>query len=133
MLASGFIAFSGCSKLGNNNSTDKVRIGEIWLFNADNKNEHTIYIKLLNREEPFLNEQYTLSPKKGDVAGSEKIQQQLPNSPGQFSIVSWTESHPENKSEVSIYKETEANCVTVDISISDDRNYPAIFINDNCK
>jgi hypothetical protein len=91
-----------------------------------------ISVKLLDGNEVLFNERYNVEPKEGDVAGSEKIKQQLPDSTGQFSVVSWLESYPGNKGRVNIYEETEAACVTVDISISDDRDYPAIFINDGC-
>jgi hypothetical protein len=91
-----------------------------------------ISVKLLDENGVLLNEQYNVEPKEGDVAGSEKIKQQLPDSPGQFSIVSWLESYPGNKGRVNIYEVTEAGCVTVDISISGDRDYPAIFVNDGC-
>ena len=132
IVASGLVGFSGCSKLGDEEFTNEVEIKKIWLFNIDSNNTRTISVKLLDGNEVLLNERYNVEPKEGDVAGSEKIKQQLPDSPGQFSIVSWLESYPGNKGRVNIYEVTEAGCVIVDISISDDRDYPAIFIHDDC-
>jgi len=91
-----------------------------------------ISVKLLDENGVLLNEQYNVEPKEGDVAGSEKIKQRLPDSTGRFSIMSWLESYPGNKGRVNIYEETEADCVSVNISISDDRDYRAIFIHDDC-
>ena len=132
IVASGLVGFSGCSKLGDEESTNEVEIEVIWLFNIDSNNARTISVKLLDGNEVLLNERYNVEPKEGDVAGEEKIKQQLPDSPGQYSIVSWLESHPGNKGRVNIYEVTEAGCVIVDISISDDRDYPAIFVHDGC-
>jgi len=132
MVASGLVGFSGCSKLGDEEVTTEVEIKEIWLFNIDSNNARTISVKLLDGNEVRLDERYNVEPKEGDVAGEEKIKQQLPDSPGQYSIVSWLGSHPGNKGRVNIYEVTKAGCVIVDISISDDRNYPAIFIHDDC-
>jgi hypothetical protein len=132
MVASGLVAFSGCSKLGNKGFTNEVEIKKIWLFNIDSNSTRVISVKLLDENEVLLNERYDVEPKEGDVAGEEKIKQELPDSTGQYSIVSWLESYPSNKGRVSIYEETEAGCVTVNISISDDRNHPAIFIHDGC-
>ena len=132
IVASGLVGFSGCSKLGDEEFTNEVEIKKIWLFNIDSNNTRTISVKLLDGNEVLLNERYNVEPKEGDVAGEEKIKQQLPDSPGQYSIVSWLESHPGNKGRVNIYEVTEAGCVIVDISISDDRDYPAIFVHDDC-
>ena len=132
MVASGLVAFSGCSKLGNKGFTNEVEIKEIWLFNIDSNNTRVISVKLLDENEVLLDERYDVEPKDGDVAGDEKIKQELPDSTGRFSIVSWLESYPGNKGRVNIYEETGAGCVTVNISISEDRNYPAIFIHDGC-
>jgi hypothetical protein len=132
IVASGLVGFSSCSKLGDEEVTNEVEIKEIWLFNIDSNNARTISVKLLDGNEVLLNERYNVEPKEGDVAGEVKIKQQLPDSPGQYSIVSWLESHPGNKGRVNIYEATEAGCVIVDISISDDRNYPAIFTHDDC-
>lgn len=128
----GMISFPGCSKLNENSSDNKIEIQELWLFNADTQNEHTFNIRLLDGDEKIIADEYEVESMENEVAGSVRIDQRLPDRLGQYTLTCWLSSNPDRRSEVDLFRGVQSDCITVDVSVTTERNYPAIFRNEDC-
>ena len=128
----GGVATAGCSVLGGSDTGRPVEIEAIWLFNADSTRERTVNLRLYDGQRTVIDDMFRLDPKAGDVAGSERVDARIPDAPRPYRLVAWTPASADRKSRIDVAESVQGDCTVVDVSVTADRPYPAIFLREDC-
>jgi len=87
---------------------------------------------LYDGQRTVIDDMFRLDPKAGDVAGSERVDARIPDAPRPYRLVAWTPASADRKSRIDVAESVQGDCTVVDVSVTADRPYPAIFLREDC-